>query len=283
MPESHSITFFTDGRAPRPSELSIPKAMQDSKLRFSDRVENYVKYRPHYPQKIVHDLVTLGVISEQATIADVGSGTGHSTVLFLSHRYTCFGVEPNHEMRAAAETLLEGHPQFMSRNGSAEATGLSSQSVDLIIAGQAFHWFDQTAAKQEFLRILKPGGYVALIWNEREHTGSEFQKAYEALLLEHCPDYGKVNHRNVDTKALERFFSPSVYSIREYENSQQFDLPGFKGRSLSSSYCPNPGEPNHDPLMEALTRLFHKEQSDGYVSFDYCTRVYLGQLQHPHS
>jgi ubiquinone/menaquinone biosynthesis C-methylase UbiE len=255
--------------------------MKDSKLRFSNRVENYIRYRPNYPKQIVADLEFNGVLKKDAIIADIGSGTGISTELFLSQGYHCLGVEPNKEMREAAERMLKRFDTFRSVNGNAEASGLNTHSVDLITAGQAFHWFDRKAAKIEFQRILRPGAYVALIWNERHHTGSAFQSGYEALLKDYCGDYTQVDYKNVDEAALKRFFSPNTYSIYEYQNSQTFDCEGLKGRLESSSYCPLPDSKNYEPLMKALVILFENEKKDSQITFEYRTRVYVGQLTQP--
>lgn len=252
--------------------------MNDSKLRFSNRVVNYVRYRPDYPQQIVVDLELNGLLGKNAIIADIGSGTGISTQLLLSHGYSCIGVEPNKEMREAAEEFLKHFDKFQSVNGNAEETGLDANSVDLVTASQAFHWFDRAASKIEFQRILRPGGKVALIWNERNHTGSVFQKTYEELLRDYCGDYERVDYKNVDEAALVKFFSPNKYSIYEYGNSQSFDFEGLKGRLESSSYCPLADSKNYDPLMKALETLFEKEKKYGQITFDYRTRVYVGSI-----
>ena len=252
--------------------------MNNSKTRFSNRVENYVRYRPSYPKQIVSDLELNGILNKKAIIADIGSGTGISTEIFLSQGYRCLGVEPNQEMREAAEKQLEDFGKFESINGCAESTTLENDSVDLIIAGQAFHWFDQTAAKIEFQRILRPGKSVALIWNERNHKGTVFQAGYEDLLKRYCNDYDQVDYKRVGPDSLERFFAPYTYSIHEYSNAQHFDFSGLKGRLLSSSYCPVKGEPNYEPVMKGLAELFNAHQEDDQITFDYRTRVYTGQL-----
>ena len=252
--------------------------MHNSKTRFSNRVENYIRYRPSYPKQIVLDLEMNDLLHKNAVIADVGSGTGISTEVFLSQGYHCIGVEPNQAMREGAERQLAQFSEFVSVNGSAEATTLESESIDLIIAGQAFHWFDQAAAKFEFQRILRPGKSVALIWNERNHGGTAFQAGYEDLLKQFCNDYDQVDYKRVDTEALKQFFSPYPYSTYEYSNKQHFDFEGLKGRLLSSSYCPVEGEPNYEPVMNGLSDLFHSHQTDGQITFDYNTRVYVGQL-----
>ena len=252
--------------------------MHNSKTRFSNRVNNYIRYRTSYPKQIVLDLELDKRLHKNAVIADIGSGTGISTEVFLSQGYHCLGVEPNLEMRAGAERQLEAYAEFESIDGSAEATTLETHSVDLIIAGQAFHWFDQAASKMEFQRILRPGKAVALIWNERNHSGTAFQAGYEELLKQYCNDYDQVDYKRVDLEALERFFRPFTYSIYQYINQQHFDFAGLKGRLLSSSYCPVEGEANYEAAMNALFKLFQTHQVDGQITFDYNTRVYAGQL-----
>ena len=252
--------------------------MHSSKTRFSNRVENYIRYRPSYPKQIVLDLELNNLLHKNTVIADIGSGTGISTEVFLSQGYHCIGVEPNQAMREGAERQLAQFSEFVSVDGSAEATTLESESIDLIITGQAFHWFDQAAAKIEFQRILRPGKPVALIWNERNNQGTAFQADYEGLLKEFCNDYEQVDYKRVDSEALQRFFSPYAYSVYEYPNQQHFDFEGLKGRLLSSSYCPVKGEANYEPVMSGLAGLFQTHQANGQITFDYNTRVYVGQL-----
>jgi SAM-dependent methyltransferase len=227
----------------------------------------------------VLDLELNGYLHKNAVVVDIGSGTGISTELFLSQGYSCIGVEPNLEMRTAGERQLASYNEFQSINGSAESTGLEPESVDLIISGQAFHWFDRIAAKIEFHRILRPGGKVALIWNKRHHTGSQFQADYENLLQEYCNDYAQVDYKNVDDTAIDNFFAPLPHAVYEYLNQQHFNLEGLKGRLLSSSYCPVEGEPNYKPVMTGLATIFAAYQIDGEVTFDYRTSVYVGQLK----
>ena len=247
--------------------------MNNSKTRFSNRVENYVRYRPTYPTQIVQDLELQNFLHKNAIIADMGSGTGISTDVFLSQGYSCIGVEPNEEMRAAAEKQLLSYLDFKSVDGCAEASGLDSESIDFITAGQAFHWFDRVATKLEFKRILRPGGHVALIWNERHHKGTAFQAGYEDLLKEYCNDYSQVDYKKVGEDAIGEFFSPFEYSILEYSNQQHFNFKGLQGRLLSSSYCPVEGNSNYDPVMKGLAELFATHQSAGKITFDYQTRV----------
>lgn len=194
--------------------------------RFSDRVDNYVRYRPHYPQEIIDVLRRETRLSSSSVIADVGSGTGISAELFLQAGCTVHGVEPNREMREAAERLLAAYPAFHSVNGTAEATTLPDHGVDLIVAAQAFHWFNTSATRAEFSRILKPDGHIVLIWNERKLDASPFLREYEALLLRFGTDYATVRHENIDATQLSYFFI-GPHATHTFLNEQRFDFTGL--------------------------------------------------------
>lgn len=246
--------------------------------RFSDRVENYIKYRPSYPAEVITALETHCGLTGESVIADVGSGTGISTKLFLDHGNRVFAIEPNREMREAAEKLLGENPDFMSAGTLAEDTGLPDAWVDFIVAGQAFHWFDQARAKKEFRRILRPGGWVVLIWNERETDTTPFLREYEAFLYKHATDYGLVNHMNINEDVLREFYAPASFQLLSFTNSQTFDFEGLKGRCLSSSYIPNKETPGHEAMVSELEKLFEAWQETGFVRFEYRTNIFFGQL-----
>ena len=237
-----------------------------SLTRFSDRVADYVKYRPGYPDAAI-DAIIATVAPK--TIADLGSGTGISARPFVKRGIEVIGVEPNAEMRAVAEG-------FESVDGTAEKTGLPDESVDMVLAAQAFHWFDAAAARAEMRRITKPPHWVALMWNERL-TDTPFLVDYEAALHVHGVDYDKVDHRNVDRERLAAFFRAPFDTI-EFRNTQRFDRDGFVGRALSSSYVPQEGHPKHEGMMRALDRIFAEHAVDGFVDFRYLTLVHVGQL-----
>lgn len=253
--------------------------MDDPKQRFTSRVENYIKYRPGYPPGVIDTLRAECGLSPDWRVADIGSGTGLLTRLFLDLGCRVFGVEPNEAMRAAGNRELAGYASFTSLDGSAEQTGLPDASLDLVTAGQAFHWFDPARARAEFQRILKPGGWVALVWNERSEDSTPFLREYEALLRSFGTDYARVNHRNVeeDPDTIPAFFGGD-YKIRAFANFQHFDFDGAKGRLLSSSYAPEPGHPGYAPMLADLRRLFDHYQQGGTVTFDYTTRLFYGML-----
>jgi SAM-dependent methyltransferase len=209
-------------------------------------------------------------------VADVGSGTGISARLFLDAEWEVFAVEPNREMREAAERLLGSHPSFHSVNGCAEETTLADGSVDLVSAAQAFHWFDPRKTRPEFNCILKSNGHVALIWNERVLDATPFLRDYERLLLSCATDYRQVRHENIGEKELAAFFTGG-YAAHALPNEQIFDFEGLKGRLLSSSYVPAAGQPGHEFMLQELRRIFERHQCDGRVRFEYVTRIYLGR------
>lgn len=255
----------------------MPAPSRDSRERFTGRVDDYVRARPSYPSGVVDGLAESGQLRPGALVADVGSGTGISAVLFLAAGYSVVGVEPNAAMRVAAEAALASYPHFRSQAGSAEATGLPDASVDLVVAAQAFHWFDAARTRAEFERILKPAGAVALIWNARRASGTPFLEAYEGLLLEFGTDYAQVGHRGVGGERLAAFFA-GPFTTRRCDNRQALDLAGLRSRLLSSSYIPAAGEPAHAAMLDRLTTLFETHAVDGRVEFVYDTEVHTGRL-----
>jgi SAM-dependent methyltransferase len=250
--------------------------MSQSVERFSSRVENYAKYRPNYPTDIIPFLRSESVLTDHSVVADIGSGTGKLTELFLKNGNMVFGVEPNKGMRAAAETFLQAYPNFQSLDGTAQQTTLADSSIDLITAGQAFHWFNPSLARVEALRILRPGGWVALIWNDRKLQSTPFLEAYEALLLKYGTDYQDVRHDKAE-KAITEFFVSGDVNLKTFPNKQVFDLDGLKGRVLSSSYTPEPDHPNFPAMIQELEVIFRNYEKDGMVVFEYDTKVFYGQ------
>jgi len=242
--------------------------------RFSDRVSNYVRYRPSYPQALVDTLMTECHLDSQSTIADVGSGTGIFSRLLLDKDCYVSGVEPNRNMREAAESQFAGYNKFSSIDGQSERTGLDDSSIDLITAAQSFHWFEIADTRQEFLRILKPGGYVALVWNQRK-IEQPFQIEYDRMLRQYASDYSAVNHMNISPEDILDFFSPNKVAKFEFDNSQIFGLSGFLGRMQSSSYVPKTGTAEYLRLIQAAEDLFSRYQSSETISFEYNSFFYL--------
>ena len=254
----------------------MPQPLTDPTRRFSDRVDNYVRYRPSYPEEVLELLQEAVGLTADTAIADVGSGTGLSAELFLRNGNAVFGVEPNLEMRRAAETLLQSYPKFQSIAGSAEATTLPSQSVDYVVVGHAFHWFESQKTRQEFARILRPGGWVVLMWNTIRRDSTPFLRAYEALLQQYGTDYKSIQHINPAT--LEAFFIEAKPHVCTLYNEQRFDLEGLKGRVFSSSYTPNTEHPDHGPMAQALGEIFERHQEQDRVCFEYDLEIFFGHV-----
>lgn len=251
---------------------------ENATTRFSDRVEAYIQYRPGYPSAVVEFLRDELGLDSTWKVADVGSGTGIFSRLLLENGNEVWGVEPNREMRAAAERLLAAYPGFHSVEGTAEATTLPAESMALAVAAQAFHWFDPARARDEFRRFLKPGSFAVLVWNDRRVDSTPFLRAYEALLRQVGTDYECVNHRNADASRLQPFFGPGGWQERTFRNEQRFDWEGLCGRALSSSYVPGPNHPDHARFFRALREIYDAHACDGLVSFDYDLRLYYGRV-----
>lgn len=251
----------------------------DPTQRFSARVDDYVRYRPSYPEDVVDVLRRDCGLSAGSIVADIGSGTGLLAELFLKFGCEVHGVEPNPEMRVAGERMLRSFDRFHSVDARAEDTTLPPASMDFVTAGQAFHWFDPGAARAEFDRILKPQGWVVLVWNERRVSDTPFLRRYEALLQHYATDYARVDHRKIDDSAVQRFFGHDSWRLAIFDNRQYFDLDGVQGRLRSSFYVPLPGTPVHHALIRELAELFQECQQNGTVAFLYETKLYYGNFR----
>jgi SAM-dependent methyltransferase len=245
--------------------------------RFSNRVADYVSGRPGYPDAAIGWLTQTFALAPGAPVADVGAGTGISAEVLLRHGFAVTAVEPNQAMREAAVLRLGDNPRFRAVAGTAEATTLPAASVAMVVAAQAFHWFDRAAFRAECVRILAPGGVVALLWNIRNVDRSPFAAGYEALLREFGTDYMKVRHENVTEDELAAFFN-APFSRGTFENVQVLDHAGLRARLLSSSYVPAAGHPRHAPMLAALDKLFDAHQRNGTVDMEYELRVYASAL-----
>lgn len=252
--------------------------MSDPSGRFSGRAESYARHRPGYPQEVMELLREECGLVPEAAVADVGSGTGNLARLFLENGNLVYGVEPNDEMRSVGKRLLAPYgTRFVSVAGAAEETTLPSGRVGFVSAGQAFHWFDREGARREFARILVPGGWVALVWNERRTSGTPFLEGYERMLLDLGTDYAAVSHQNLRPDDFAAFFG-GPYGERAFENRQILDLDGLRGRLESTSYVPGRGEAGWGALEERLGGLFREHEEDGRITLLYDCRVYYGRL-----
>ncbi len=256
--------------------MTVPS--RDPVTRFSDRAEDYAKYRPHYSHDVVDALRQACGLTSQHLLADIGCGPGMLAEIFLDNGNRVIGVEPNREMREAGEKYLSGYPNFSMLEGSAEDTTLSEASVDFVLAGQAFHWFRPPETRVEFARILKPSGWAVLVWHDRDIDATPFLRAYEAFLRRHANDYEQVTHKYLASyEALQRFYAPNEVQIIKQHNEQRLDFDGLRGRLLSSSYIPKSGE-KHEAMLDALPKLFSDHAVGDRVVLEYDTKIYYGHL-----
>lgn len=258
----------------RPETTSL-----DPLTRFSDRVDDYVRYRPSYPAEVIAFLRAQGGLGPACVVADIGAGTGIFTGLLLDTGARVIGVEPNDAMRAAAEGEFRGRPNFTSAKGSAEATGLADQSVSLVTCAQAFHWFEPTATRREFRRILRPNGHCAVLWNTAVVGNSAFGLGYEALKLEFGTDFQRIRHEKIDkTERFDAFFGAGNWVRRDFANNQTLTFESLRGRLLSSSYAPKAGHPRFEAMIAVLQTLYDRCQTGGLIQAEYQTEVYLGHF-----
>jgi SAM-dependent methyltransferase len=250
----------------------------DPTQRFTNRVDYYVRYRPSYPRAVLDLLETECGLTSASVVADVGSGTGILSELFLENGNRVIGIEPNREMREAGERRLGRHPRFTSVAGAAEATTLDEVSVDFITAGSAFHWFDPERVRVEFARVLNPGGWVVLVWNLRRKEATPFLAACERLLEVYRTDRGEVEFWRKSDEMASAFFGPGSFETASFDNEQVLDLDGLKGRLLSISYVPAEGEPGSDAMLRKTEQIFNEHQTRGGVTVEYDTKVYYGRL-----
>ncbi len=251
--------------------------MADPINRFSNRVENYIKFRPGYSAEIIQELSRKIDLTPASVVADIGSGTGISSKLFLENRNVVYGVEPNAAMRNAAKELLSGYDNFIGVEGAAESTTLNEESIDIITAFQAFHWFDNPKARLEFKRILRKDGFLCLVWNERQLDSNNFLRDYERFLIEYGTDYGKVRHDQITRESIETSFE-KPFSVFTLSNEQILDFEGLKGRLLSSSYMPSETDAGFAEMVKTLFTLFSRFEEKGRIRIQYDTNVFYGMI-----
>lgn len=251
----------------------------DSSNRFNQKASHYSKARPSYPDECVDWILDRVGFSSNISVADVGSGTGILTELFLKRGAFVFGVEPNSEMRAEAErSLLSEYELFRSVSGSAEETSLMDDSVQLVTVAQAYHWMDPEKTTSEFRRILQPGGLVALLWNDRQAEASEFMSGYEELLEKYGTEFEEIRDR-ATVRGLDSLFGQDSFEEFKAINVVSMSIDDLHGLVQSLSYLPSAGEKGFQELSEDLGRLFESQEEDGEVRFVYETSCFLGGVK----
>jgi ubiquinone/menaquinone biosynthesis C-methylase UbiE len=250
----------------------------DPTARFNGRATVYHAHRPRYPKELLNLLTAECDLTPASIIAEFGSGTGILTELFLKHGNVVHAVEPNAAMREVAENNLSGNPRFHSINATAESTGLPGNSIDFIIAGQAFHWFDRPRAAAEFARVLRPRGWTVLVWNERLTTSTPFAAAYEDVLIHHSIDYVAMDPKKVsgDAAAMAEFLGPDS-RMASFHHTMPMTFDDLVGLLASASYAPLPGHPKHASMIDALRAAFEAHAANGIVPLDYEMKVYYAR------
>lgn len=257
--------------------------MTDPRERFSSRAVYYHQNRPRYPPTLLTALTDRIGFTTSWIVADIGSGTGISSELFLTHGNSVYAVEPNREMRTIAENQYQSYHHFRSINGSAEQIPLADHSIDLITVGQAFHWFDLEGAKAEFKRILKPNGWLCLFWNRRPQEMTPFAQNYLQLIHDFSSDYEEMSVKRGLNRLdeMDQLFGVGQYHKLTFPNTHILDFEGLKGRVLSTSYMPTETDDRYPACLARLTTLFETHHHDGLIRMEYLTELYYGQLQIP--
>lgn len=244
----------------------------NSTHRFSNRADQYSLYRPQYPQAVIDYLKEAIGLNPASNIADVGAGTGIFSKLLLDAGFAVTAVEPNDEMRKAAEASLNSYPNFRSIAGTAEETTLANHSVDLVTVAQAFHWFRPEETCQEFWRILNASGHILLLWNILQ-TDHPFLKAYSDLKAKYENTIQHTHRANLER--IREIFAPNEVVTQNFRNAQQLNAEGFKGYFQSFSTVPLQDDARYEPMMQELNKLFDTYQQNGLVTMEYETQLFL--------
>ncbi len=252
--------------------------MVENKSLFSGKASIYSRYRPGYPKDLIEILMKETGFNQGWVVADIGSGTGILSRLFLENGNRVYCIEPNSDMRSESVKYNSGFQNCTVLNGTAENTGLESNSVDIAVAGQSFHWFDPVAARIEMIRILKDGGYAALIWNNRSEDEGSLSRGYDNICSRYSHNYQGTGNSRISSATFQTFFEGG-YKMFKILNNQELDLDGILGRYFSASYALGPEDPDYGKAVESLNELFRKFQKNGYATMEYETQIFIGQLQ----
>ena len=251
----------------------------ETATRFNQTVDFYDQYRPTYPIALLEYLQKQVGLQEGDSVADIGSGTGKLTSLLVNLGLEVYAVEPNEKFREIAAHKLGQYANFHNVPGDSEVTHLPDYCVKLITVAQAFHWFKPIPTKTEFLRILQPQGYLALIWNNRLIHDSPFMRAYEALMEKYGINYHEVAADRFNPEGLRDFFAPAEMTVFQTPHEQILNWEGLVGRTESISYLPKKGAPRYAEMMQDLQAIHDACAVAGKVVFLYETKVYFGMLK----
>lgn len=250
----------------------------DNTQKFSGRAQYYTKGRPGYPKELFDCLYDKYGFSDSSVIADIGAGTGKFSKYLLDMGSKVYLVEPNADMRSAAQSELSDYEKAFFVNGSSEITMLEDSSVDFVTAAQAFHWFDAAKFKKECKRILKSDGRVVLVWNTRDMSSEFNAKSYE-IYKKYCPDFkGYHGGMKDDDERISEFFNNNCDKII-FENPLIFTKNKFITRSLSASYSLQSGDKNFAEYVKTLENLFDEYSENDMVIMRNHTTAYIGAVK----
>jgi len=252
--------------------------MVDARSLFNGKASIYSRYRPDYPKDLLKMLEKETGFNRNWIVADIGSGTGIMSRLFLENGNHVYCIEPNDDMRSESIKLTSSFLKCKVLKGTAENTGLDTDSIDIIVAGQSFHWFDPVAAKKEMTRVLKPGGFAALIWNNRSERENSLSKEYDYICSKYSHNYQGTGNSRIESDTFITFFHNGFKKF-ETPNYQKLNLDGILGRYFSTSYALQPQDPEYGDAVESLKKLFRKFEKNGYATMEYETQIFLGQLK----
>jgi len=266
--------------------------MTDNTQRFTGRAEDYDRYRQRYPAaEILNRLRAWCGLEPNWLVADIGAGTGMLSEVFRESGNRVIAIEPNADMRERMHVLFAATPQLEILNATAEATTLSNASIDLVAAGRAFHWFDPQRALAEFRRILKPGGWVALVSQGRTHQIADLAPAdrtpaytqqiagFEQLLTERGTDYNRVRAGYRIHDNIRGLFGPQAELHQaQVHGVQQLDWPAFRGHCMSLSVIHQPDHPNHEAFQRELRHYFDAHGSAGILTMPTTCYITVARL-----
>ena len=259
--------------------------------RFTGKAEIYKKFRPSYPNELIDFLYSEVGFHENSVIADIGAGTGIFSRLMLERGCKVYCVEPNDDMRETLINELSSFSNFTPVSGNDVNTGLNENSLDFVTVAQAFHWFDLDAFKIECQRILKPGGKVVIVWNERDYKPSHKDANSEIVMKDYeiRQKYATGDKKGLKVPKTESsihysdFFADGVYEQRIFRNDLILDCEKYIGRNLSASYAPKEeiDSDGYHGFVQEMKDFFAKYSVDGILIYPHFTSCYVGYVKKP--
>lgn len=273
-PQCRYALFESEEQAKEFLKMNNKEKKEDNTQKFSGKADVYQKARPAYAPDLFVCLQQDFGVGPGSVVADVGSGTGILTRQLLEMSLKVFAVEPNMDMRQIAEQELGGVESFVSVAATAEHTTLPDESVDIVFAASAFHWFDPLAFKAECQRILKPGGRIFLIWNESQLT-DEIHQARKAIFEKYSPIFAGFSGGHKEKPGIKDEFFDGEVSDMHFPNPIAYDRKRFIGRALSSSSALTEADEHYQNFIAELGELFDRFSVDGMITVPQATVLYF--------